>query len=181
MFENSILLEATVNDVDELSDLVNSAYRGESSKVGWTTEADLLGGQRTDPQSLRQEITTPDQKILVLKNRVTGAFEACVFLKKMKDDICYLGMLTVKPNLQSAGLGKILLREAEAFARKWSCTEMKMTVIAQRSELLAWYIRRGYQVTGNREEFPYGDEKFGLPKREDLYFEVLTKELKRNF
>lgn len=177
ILNNYRIIEASSRDVAELSNLVNSAYRGESSKIGWTTEADLLGGQRTDPESIRTEIESPDQKILILQDTNNLEFKACVFLKKMNNDVCYLGMLTVKPNLQSAGLGKVLLAEAENFANQWGCSSIKMTVIAQRAELLAWYQRRGYHITGLREEFPYGDEKFGLPRRQDLYFEVLVKKI----
>lgn len=173
-----VIEEATLNDVPALAELVNSAYRGESSKAGWTTEADLLGGQRTDRDSLEKEILTPDQKVLLLKPAAQSReISACVLLKKLGDSTAYLGMLTVNPQQQASGIGRELLFRAEQFARDWNCQKIKMTVIAQRSELIAWYERRGYHRTGAQERFPYGDERFGIPRREDLYFVVLEKKL----
>ena len=166
---------ATAEDVEQLSALVNSAYRGDSSRRGWTTEADLLGGQRTDPAVLRRLIASPDTRILL-------RFEAdelvgCVELRR-KPDAAYLGMLTVRPDRQAGGVGRVLLAEAEAFvAREWGLGRIEMTVIQHRHELIAWYERRGYHLTGRREPFPYGDPRFGLPKVEDLEFVVLEKQL----
>lgn len=162
--------------IPELNRLVNSAYRGESSKKGWTTEADLLDGQRTDEDSLRSLLKTDDSVILVAEHNDTGRVHACVHLQKQGKD-CYLGMLTVDPELQGRGLGKALLEEAEAFAEFWDCERIHMTVIASREELIAWYERHGYQRTSQTKPFPYGDERFGQPRREDLYFIVLEKHI----
>ncbi len=90
----------------------------------------------------------------------------------------YFGMFAVRPALQGAGLGKVIIAEAERFARdEWSVAEMHMTVISAREDLIAWYVRRGYARTGEMSPFPYGDERFGLPTRDDLQFELLTKKL----
>ena len=87
-------------------------------------------------------------------------------------------MFAVDPAEQAgSGLGKRVLAEAERIAREeWRCRAMRMTVIVQREELIAWYGRRGYRRTGDYQPFPYGDERFGIPRRDDLRFEVLLKE-----
>jgi len=166
---------ATSPDAATLAALVNSAYRGESSKVGWTTEADLLGGQRVDADRVIETIAAPENVILVHDRRGTPV--ACVHLERT-GDACYLGMLTIRPDLQGMGLGRQLLEAAERWAvDRWAARSMHMTVIAQRLELIAWYERRGYQRTGRSKPFPYGDVRFGIPRRRDLRFEILRKEL----
>jgi GNAT superfamily N-acetyltransferase len=159
--------------------LVNSAYRGDSSKAGWTTEADLLGGQRTDPEGLAQLLGgSPANGQVVLVHTDEAGLACCVHLERLPDAKAYLGMLTVRPVAQAGGLGRALLAAAEAWAaREWQTREMQMTVIAQRPELIAWYERRGYVATGETRPFPYDDEKFGLPRRADLYFRVFAKAL----
>ena len=158
----------------EIASLVNSAYRGESSKAGWTTEADFLGGQRCDENSISELIQKKD---FVILTHVSGKNEiiACVHLEKKDDQTTYLGMLTVQPNLQAKGLGKILLKEAEDYSKKYfQSSKIEMTVIYLRKELIAWYERRGYKHTGETRPFPMNDLKFGLPKTE-LFFIVLKK------
>src|SRR5262245_31502287 len=168
---------ATAADARALVALVNSADRGESSKAGWTTEADLLGGQRVDVEGLTAAIATPGNVILVHEQNHEPI--ACVHLARTDED-CYLGMLTVRPTAQGSGLGAQLLEAAERWAvDHWSSRSIHMTVIVQRDELIAWYERHGYRRTGESKPFPYGDERFGLPKRGDLAFEVLCKELSR--
>lgn len=164
-------------DAEALSALVNAAYRGDTSRVGWTTEADLLGGQRTDPDALRDFIVTGEasgDRVLLVHGRA-GAIDACVQLERRGDE-AYLGMFTVRPTLQGGGLGRRLLAAAEQDVhRRWGSRAVVMTVIAQRSELIAWYARRGYRATGETAPFPYGDARFGEPRRSDLHFVVLRK------
>jgi len=175
---------ATLADVDVLHTLVNSAYRGDSSRQGWTTEADLLGGQRIDPEGLRELILQSEQK-RILCMRPPGASSggeiwACVCLERFEDNYgvgCYLGMLTVNPNMQTGGLGKALMKKSEQVAREWGASRMTLGVINVRHELMAWYERRGYAKNGIKEPFPYGDERFGKPNRNDLYFEMFEKAL----
>jgi N-acetylglutamate synthase-like GNAT family acetyltransferase len=166
---------ANIDDAPALVALINSAYRGESSKAGWSTEADLLGGQRTDVDWIADMIRSPANVILV--HEEDGVLVGCVHLERTGEE-CYLGLLTVLPTLQARGVGRQIIAAAEAWAvEHWSSRSMHMTVITLREELLAWYQRRGYQRTGKRKPFPYGDERFGLPRRPDLEFEVLKKSL----
>jgi len=164
---------ATEKDIAALNILVNSAYRGETSKQGWTTEADLLDGIRTDEESLKQLMHQPNSFILKYEeeNKILG----CVYLKK-EDDKLYLGMLTVSPQLQNKGLGKILLLASEEEARKRNCSAVFMSVISKRTELINWYKKRGYYDTGITKPFPENDPRLGIPKTK-LEFIVLEKKL----
>ncbi|GAA2250820.1 N-acetyltransferase [Streptomyces ruber] len=167
--------DATEADADALVALVESAYRGESSRAGWTTEADILHGQRTDRESVLEVIGAPGSRLLTVER--DGAVVACCQLER-RDGHAYFGMFAVSPALQGAGLGKAVLARAEREARAdWGAAEMHMTVITARQDLIAWYERRGYRRTGRTSPFPYGDERFGVPQRPDLRFELLVKEL----
>jgi ribosomal protein S18 acetylase RimI-like enzyme len=167
---------AVAEDVAAVVGLVESAYRGESSRAGWTTEADILGGQRTDPQGVLEVVQDP-QSVLLLAFSEQEALIACCHVES-HDDYAYFGMFAVRPTLQGGGVGKAMLAEAEKLAvERWGVSEMRMTVISVREELIGWYERRGYRRTGKTSPFPYGDERFGLPKRDDLEFELLVKAL----
>lgn len=166
---------ATVDDVPAVVTLVTSSYRGEASRAGWTTEADLLDGERLDPQVLRADIERPDSKVLLAER--SGDLVACAHVA-VEDGAGYFGMFAVRPDLQGAGLGKQVLGEAERVAREeWRLPAMRMTVLTARADLIAFYERRGFRRTGATKPFPYGDERFGRPRREDLEFAVLEKQL----
>jgi ribosomal protein S18 acetylase RimI-like enzyme len=167
---------ATHADVPAIVALVESAYRGDVSRKGWTTEADFLDGQRTDPVSVGELVCRSGSRILLGERG--GALLACAHIERRGVKAGYFGMFSVRPDLQGAGVGRAMLAEAERIAREdWHCTEMQMTVISIRDELIAWYERRGYRRTGIYSPFPYGDERFGIPLRDDLRFELLTKPL----
>ncbi|MFD8231421.1 GNAT family N-acetyltransferase [Streptomyces sp. NPDC059696] len=169
--------EATDADVDELVALIESAYRGDDSRAGWTTEADILEGQRTDPQGVLAVVKSPDSRLVTVER--DGRIVACCQLEH-RGESAYFGMFAVSPLLQGAGLGKLIIAEAERQAREdWGVREMHMTVISVRDDLIAWYERRGYRRTGRMTPFPYGDERFGVPQRDDLQFELLIKEIGR--
>ncbi|MFD6416067.1 GNAT family N-acetyltransferase [Streptomyces sp. NPDC060194] len=167
--------DAVESDVQSLVELVESAYRGDASRAGWTTEADILDGRRTDPEGVLGIVRAPGSRLLVAERG--GDLVACCQLEH-RGTAAYFGMFAVRPTLQGAGLGKTVIAEAERTARaEWGATEMHMTVIVQREDLIAWYERRGYRRTGEMSPFPYGDERFGLPRRDDLRFELLVKPL----
>ncbi|MFZ4058953.1 MAG: GNAT family N-acetyltransferase [Ferruginibacter sp.] len=165
-----IISAATINDVKALNQLVNSAYRGDSSRKGWTTEADLLDGIRTSEAALLNII---EGKAILLKYEENHQLKACVLLEPKAQKL-YLGMLTVDPELQGKGIGKLLLASAEQEAQRLQCTAIFMTVISIRKELIDWYIRHGYRFTGETQPFPMHDPAFGLPKQ-PLEFWVLEK------
>lgn len=164
---------ATLTDAAALEKLVNSAYRGEDAKQGWTTEADLLDGTRITKEILEGLLQKQDTTIL--KYYESAELLGCVELRKEGNKL-YLGMLSVKPNLQGKGIGKKLLKGAEEHARQNNCTSIFMTVIDGRTELIDWYIRQGYQLTGERKPFIIPDHRWGIPKK-PLEFVVLEKGL----
>jgi ribosomal protein S18 acetylase RimI-like enzyme len=166
---------ATPADVDTIVALVESAYRGDSSRAGWTTEADFLDGRRTGSDDVLAQIARP-QSVVLLAER-DGELLACAHVA-VEDGAGYFGMFSVVPGLQGGGIGKQVLAEAERIAREdFGQSAMQMTVIDIRDELIAYYERRGYRRTGVFKPFPYGDARFGLPRRDDLRFEVLEKPL----
>ena len=166
---------ATPVDVEHLVALVESAYRGDASRAGWTTEADLLGGQRTDREEVAALID--DRSVAIVLARQRGELVGCVAIRIDAERVAHIGMFAIRPTLQRSGIGGALLAEAERLARERGAREAEMTVIEQRVELLGWYARRGYVATGETEPFPYGNPRFGLPKRDDLRFLVLAKKI----
>lgn len=166
---------ATTADIDAIVGLVHSAYRGESSRSGWTTEADLLEGQRTTPAEVGSSITAADSLVLLAER--DDVLLACCHLQR-RGSRCYFGMFAVDPRQQGDGIGRHVIAHGEELARThWACSVMEMTVIRQRRDLIAFYERRGYADTGQRSPFPYGDERFGLPLRDDLEFTLLERVL----
>jgi ribosomal protein S18 acetylase RimI-like enzyme len=168
-----MISKAELKDVEAIASLVNSAYRGTYAKQGWTTEADLIDGTRTDAQALAEIIRRRDTTLL--KYERDGRVIACVELR-VSDTRLYLGMLTVEPSIQGGGIGKEMLRAAEEFAKSQHCNSVYMTVITVRKELIEWYKRHGYTDTGERKPFSFNDPRFGQPKQ-NLEFLVLEKQL----
>ncbi|HTG37954.1 GNAT family N-acetyltransferase [Sphingomonas sp.] len=165
------------DDIAAIHALVESAYRGDAARIGWTHEADLLDGQRTDPDALAELLRDPDQRMILAET--DDDIAGCVAIERKSPDAAYLGMLTVRPDWQARGLGRLLMAEAEMTARAlFDADAIEMTVIRQRGELIAYYERRGYCRTGEARPFPYGDTRFGVPRTDALAFVVLAKPLR---
>lgn len=183
------LRTAALEDVPAVVALVERAYRGEASRAGWTTEADLLDGRRTDAASVADLLAAPGSAVLLLEE--DGALAACCHVRVLprgdgdpgsgtapdgrRTVRAYVGMVAVDPARQGAGTGRAVLAAAVEHARALGAEVLEMTVITQRAELVAWYERRGWRRTGERRPFPYGDERFGRPRRDDLAFDVLER------
>lgn len=163
-------------------ELVESAYRGDSSRAGWTTEADLLDGQRTDPGAVEALVGGGEsgRGVVLVAEDITGELAGCCAVEPAggHGGAAYFGMFAVRPVLQGGGIGRLLLGAAERYAgEQLKAASMRMHVIRQRDELIAWYRRLGYAPTGETAPFPYGDERFGQPRRADLEFVVLERRL----
>lgn len=166
---------AQEQDATALVRLINSGYRGDESRKGWTTEADFLDGIRIDVAEMVKVLRSPDS--VMLKAESSGEIFGCVYLMN-KGSLAYLGMLTVKPTLQGLGLGKQLIAHAERHVKgRWGLKQIEMTVITLREELIRFYDRQGYQPTGEKRPFPYSQINIGDAKRSDLEFIVLAKNL----
>lgn len=166
---------AREDDIPALHALIEAAYRGNSARRGWTHEADLLGGQRTDREALAAIVDDPDQRLLIVRDR--DGLAGCVQIAAKPGGTGYLGLLAVDPARQAGGLGARMIAAAEAHLAQLGATVVEMTVIRQRSELIAYYQRRGYALTGEVRDFPYGDPRFGAPRTSELAFVVLGKRL----
>jgi GNAT superfamily N-acetyltransferase len=169
----------TPSDLEAIVVLVNSAYRGDSAKAGWTHESDYIDGQRTSLADLETDLASAT--LLVARHKAGGEILACVMIERaMAPDGAlagYIGMLTVRPDLQATGLGRVMLEVAEDVCVGFGAAKAQMTVVSIRDALIAWYQRRGYRLTGETRPFPYGDERFGKPRVEGLTFVVLEKPL----
>jgi GNAT superfamily N-acetyltransferase len=173
------------SDLEAVVALVNSAYRGQSAKAGWTDESDYIDGQRTSLADLTAALAAePAPSLLVVRRQAGGDILACVMIEQVAGadggKAGYIGMLTVRPDLQAEGLGRVLLEAAEQRARADGAERARMTVVSIRDTLIAWYLRRGYHLTGETQPFPYDDERFGLPRVQGLEFVVLEKALTDN-
>ena len=167
------LFPATAADYPAVIALTNRAYREAAGQASWKVET-LVGGQRIDEALLRDDLAQPGA-ILLLARDVGGDYVGHVRLDASDTGVWYLAMLTVNPDRQDGGMGRILLATAEDYARAHGARRIRMSVIHQRTELIAWYARRGYARTGETGAFPYGDPRFGTPIRDDLFFEMLEK------
>ena len=173
-----LLKHAVEADFAEIIDLVNLAYRGTGPSASWNIEAGIIEGQRLNELLLREDLAAkPDAHFLIHRDEIDGSLMGTVWLDESESGVWYLGLLTVKPTLQNTQLGRTLLNAAEEFARKRGAACVRMTVVNVRDTLVAWYQRRGYRLTGETKPFPYGDNRFGTPLRDDLEFVVLEKNL----
>lgn len=174
-----MLLEpATEADFPAVIDLVNVAFRGSGPQASWNIETGILEGQRLNESLLREELAAhPEAQFLLHRDPQDRSILGTVWLDPGKAGVWYLGLLTVRPALQKLQLGSKLLAAAEEFAKQRDARRMSMTVLNVREALIAWYLRRGYALTGETKPFPYGDNRFGRPLRDDLHFVVLEKDL----
>jgi ribosomal protein S18 acetylase RimI-like enzyme len=158
-------------------DLANLAYRGTGPSASWNIE-NFIEGQRLNDSLLREDLAAKlHAHLLTYRDDPDGPLLGTVLLDPEKDGVWYLGLLTIRPDLQKRKLGRTLLAAAEDFAKQRGAHRIQMTVVNVRDILIAWYERRGYTLTGETKPFPYGDERFGRPLRDDLYFVVLEKDL----
>jgi GNAT superfamily N-acetyltransferase len=162
---------AEAADVAAIVALVESAYRGESGAAGWTTEAHLIDGQRTDATEVASLIAATGSEIIL--HEVGGRLRGCCHLGRVSPQEARFGMFAVAPESQGAGIGRQLVVEACRRTVSWGASRLQMAVIKQRPDLIDWYARLGFLPTGRTEPFPYGDERFGRPRRPDLEFVVL--------
>ncbi len=167
-------------DVPHIVALMNRAYRGSGTASGWTSEGSYITGDRTTEALLRADLAAqPDASFLTWRDQCDGTLKGCVWLEPIGDGTWYLGSLAVDPQRQNGGLGYALLASAEQWISERGGTRVRMTVVNVRETLIAWYLRRGYHKTGKTEPFPYDDNRFGTPQRDDLCFVVLEKDLGR--
>jgi ribosomal protein S18 acetylase RimI-like enzyme len=171
-FSNSHISVATLADVPLITALLNSAYRGESSKQGWTTEAHLIAGNVRTNETNLQEVMQLTNSILVKYVQDDQTIIGCVNLQQHGHKI-YLGMLSVSPPLQGAGIGKALLKAADEYAAFLQCQAIYMTVITVRTDLIKWYQRYGYNDTGERK--PFNEDNITGKHLQPLEFLVLEK------
>jgi ribosomal protein S18 acetylase RimI-like enzyme len=172
-----LLMPAVESEFAEIIDLVNLAYRGAGDSASWNVETGVLEGQRMNESLLREELAAkPHGQLLTYREEANGALMGTVWLESRADGVWYLGLLAVRPDRQERQLGRALLAAAESRAREGGARRIRMNVLHVRSALIAWYERRGYNLSGEKEPFPYGDERFGRPLRDDLCFLVLEKD-----
>ena len=172
------LTAARESDYPAIVALANLAYRGGGETASWNIEAGIIEGSRLTDSLLREDLAAkPHANLLLYRAPPNGQLLGTVWLEPQSDAIWYLGLFTVHPELQNRQLGRTLLAAAEDFARDHGGKTIRMTVLNVRTALIAWYERRGYQPTGETQPFPYGDERFGKPLRDDLHFIVLDKQL----
>jgi ribosomal protein S18 acetylase RimI-like enzyme len=169
------LREAEPDEYPEIIAMTNRAFREPAGQASWKVET-LVGGQRIDESLLRDDLAQAGARLLIWRD-AAGTHMGHVRLDDEGGGVWYLAMLTVRPDRQDSGLGRALLAAAEDFARARGGRRMRMTVVHQRDELIAWYERRGYARTGETEPFPYGDDRFGRPTQPGLFFDVLEKAL----
>ncbi len=170
------LLQAESADLPTVVALMNAAFRGAANERSWSVESGYITGDRTSEALLREE-DAEGARLLLARDDISSALRGCVSLQALSPERWYLGSLTVDPALQNSGFGRELLQATEEYAARQGARMVEITVVNVRDTLIAWYERRGYVLTGEKRPFPYGDERFGTPMRDDLEFVVLEKRL----
>jgi GNAT superfamily N-acetyltransferase len=172
------LYRAVEADYAPIVDLINLSFRGVGPLASWNTEADFIAGQRLTESLLREDLAAkPHALLLTCREDPKEELLGTVWLEPTNDGVWYLGLLTVRPDLQKRQMGRALLAAAESFAKQRGACRIRMSVVNVRKTLIAWYERRGYLLTGETQPFPYGDQRFGKPLRGDLHFVLLEKDI----
>jgi ribosomal protein S18 acetylase RimI-like enzyme len=170
------LYRAVEADYAPIVDLINLSFRGVGPVASWNTEAEFIEGERLTEALLREDLAAkPDALLLIYREDPSSELLGTVWLEPKNDRVWYLGLLTVRPDLQNRQMGRILLAAAESFAKERGACRIRMSVVNARNTLIAWYERRGYCLTGETQPFPYHDQRFGRPLRDDLHFVLLEK------
>jgi ribosomal protein S18 acetylase RimI-like enzyme len=165
-------------DYPAIIKLVNAAYRGHGAVESWNIESGIIEGTRLTDSLLREDLAAkPQAHFLVHRDPEGRSIIGTVWLEPVEDHAWYLGLFTVDPAIQNQQLGRRLLSAAEEFAKARGARSIRMGVLSVRDTLIAWYERRGYARTGETEPFPYGDDRFGKPLRENLVFAILEKQV----
>jgi predicted N-acetyltransferase YhbS len=165
------LRSVTAAEVPAVHAMIESAYRGDTARAGWTHEADLVQGPRTSIAMLEAIVRDRDELLLIAEDKAGPV--GCVQLGRRRDGIAYLGLLTVDPQRQASGLGRSILAAAEEEAvQRFDARTMELLVVSRRPELIAYYERRGYVRTGEYRPFPITTDP-------PLEFVVLSKPLRQ--
>jgi GNAT superfamily N-acetyltransferase len=168
---------ATDADVPEVVSLINLAFRGRGQDAGWSIQEEYINGTRITQELLREDMAAKPHATLLLWRTADTSLLGCVWMEPEQNGVWYLGLLALPPREQNAGLGRKLLEAAENWARERRATEIRMSVVNLRVALIEWYKRRGYTLTGQTKPFPYGDNRYGVPTRDDLHFVILKRQL----
>ena len=172
------LYRAVEADYAPIVELINLSFRGVGPVASWNSEGDFIEGQRLTESLLREDLAAkPDALLLTYREDPNGELLGTVWLEQKNDGVWYLGLLTVRPDLQNRQMGRALLAAAEDFAKQRGACRIRMSVVNVRNTLIAWYERRGYLLTGETQPFPYDDQRFGTPLRDDLHFVLLEKDI----
>jgi ribosomal protein S18 acetylase RimI-like enzyme len=174
IFSNPHITIATIADITAIKDLLNSAYRGESSRQGWTTEAHLIDGNIRTDESILQQVIQRSGSVFLKYASEQQQIIGCVNLQR-HDHRIYLGMFAVSPQLQGGGIGKQILKAAEEYAKYLQCNAVYMSVVSVRTELINWYQRHGYYDTGERK--PFTEDGVTGKHLQPLEFMILEKSL----
>jgi GNAT superfamily N-acetyltransferase len=173
-----LLVPVTEADYPAIVELANWAYRGTGPSASWNMEVGILEGQRLNESLIREDLAArPQAHLLMYREEPGGVLLGTAWLDPRSDGVWYLGLFMIRPDQQNRQLGRTLLAAVESFARERGARRIRMTVLHVRSTLIAWYERRGYMATGETEPFPYGDDRFGRPLRDDLHFLVFEKDI----
>ena len=174
-----LLAPAVEAEFAEIVALANLAFRGLGPDPGWSTESQFIDGQRLTEPLLREDMAAkPESVLLTYRESAASELLGTVWLEPRQCETWYLGLLTVRPDRQKQQLGRNLLAAAEAYAGRLGAECIRMSVLNVRTELIAWYERRGYRQSGETQPFPYADQRFGRPLRRDLHFVMLEKALR---